>query len=96
MLMKIFSIFDDKTKVYSKPFYDLTIGAAIRNFADASNDPNTHLSKHPGDFSLFLLGEFDDETGELFDKQPYQNLGNCLQHIQTDENLMEQLNIPGT
>lgn len=65
MIMLIFSIFDDKAEVFSKPFYDPTIGAALRNFQDAAKDPQTTFNKHPEDFTLFQLGHFDDLTGEL-------------------------------
>lgn len=90
--MKIFSIYDTKAEVYSKPFYELTIGSALRNFSDAANDPSTQFHKHPGDFSLFLLGEYDDNTGEIIDKSPSQNLGNCLEHQNADADLAKQLN----
>lgn len=89
--MKIFSIYDNKTEIYSKPFYELTIGSAIRVFGDAANDPASAFSKHPADYNLFLLGEFDDNTGEIL-SQTNQNLGSCLEHIKSDSALMDQLN----
>lgn len=86
MNMKIFSIFDEKTEVYSKPFYELTIGSAIRVFSDAANDPQSPFSKHPEDYTLFLIGDFDDNTGEVTNEQ-HNNLGSCLDHVQSDEQL---------
>lgn len=66
--MKVFSVFDSKAALFLRPFTDQQEAAAIRNFADAVNDssnPNNLWNKHPEDFSLFLIGAFDDETGEL-------------------------------
>lgn len=65
MLMLTFSIYDIKSEVYSKPFYDTTIGAAIRNFNDAAQDPQTTFNKHPEDFTLYQIGTFDDNTGNI-------------------------------
>lgn len=68
MKMKMFSFFDSKAAFFSNPFYEQREGAAIRMFADAVNDssnPNNLLNKHPEDYSLFLLGEFDNDTGAI-------------------------------
>lgn len=65
MKLQIFSAYDAKACTFGNPWYDQTDGAAIRNFADAVNDnsnPNNLWAKHPEDFSLFHLGEFDNNT----------------------------------
>lgn len=58
-----FSIFDSKAEVYGPPFFAPAIGLAVRHFGDLCRDPNSALSKHPGDYRLFRIGEFDDSTG---------------------------------
>lgn len=63
MIYKIFSVWDAKTTAYMQPFFSSTIGSGIRAFIDASQDPGTMLAKHPEDFSLQHIGEFDDATG---------------------------------
>jgi hypothetical protein len=73
MIAKVFSVFDSKAAFFGRPFFDQKEGTAIRNFSDAVNDssnPNNMWFKHPEDFSLFLVGEFDDETGELIPVHP--------------------------
>lgn len=41
-------------------------GEALRNFTDVVNDPQSkHLHNHPQDFELWILGELDDQTGEI-------------------------------
>lgn len=65
---KVYSVFDSKAALFGRPFYDQQDASAIRNFADAVNDgsnPSNMWNKHPEDFSLFLIGEFDDESGKL-------------------------------
>lgn len=73
MITKLYSVFDFKTAVFGRPFTDQSDNSAIRNFADAVNDssnPNNLWHKHPEDFSLFLVGDFDDENGELIPIHP--------------------------
>lgn len=60
--MRIFSVYDSKVEAYMTPFFMKSKGEAVRSFADAANDSSTYVSKHPGDYTLFDLGEFDEET----------------------------------
>lgn len=66
MLLKIFSIRDVKGNYFGAPFYKQMIGEGERDFKTMVNDPSTHnLHKYPEDFSLYLLGELDNETGKI-------------------------------
>lgn len=60
-----FSVYDEKAAVFSPPFFMSTQGQAIRMFGDLVNDKQSSLSKHPADYRLFCLGEFDQSSGEL-------------------------------
>lgn len=74
MRYKICSIRDRASDTFSVPVYLPSKGAAIRSFADEVNrvDPNNNLNKHPEDFDLYYLGEFDDETGTFECERPQQ------------------------
>lgn len=63
MLIKVFSVFDVKVAAYAQPFFMRTSGEAVRAFVQSCNDENTQLAKTPEDFSLFELGEFNDQNG---------------------------------
>lgn len=76
MITKMFSVFDSKAGVFATPFFMPTKGMAIRSFMDVSNDESTMLCKHPEDFSLFVIGEFDDEKGVVLEVA-HENLGNA-------------------
>jgi len=65
MVVKIFSIYDDKAQVYSNPFFMPHVGMATRAFADLVIDGQSNISKHPSDFKLYQIGEFDDVSGEV-------------------------------
>ena len=62
MLYRLFSIYDVKAQVYLVPFTEKTIGSAIRLFAHSCQNPDTLFYKHPEDFTLFHLGDFDDNN----------------------------------
>lgn len=63
--MQIFSIYDKKAQAYMSPFYYHQKGQALRAFEDAVNDPQTPFTKHPEDFQLFHIGEWNDSTGKI-------------------------------
>lgn len=63
MIHGVFSIFDSKVEDYGNPFFAPTKGAAIRTFSDACADKSTMFNKHPKDYTLFYLGEFDSSNG---------------------------------
>jgi len=58
----MFSVFDSKAAVFGTPFFMQREAMAIRAFTDLVNDPQTMVGKHPEDFSLFHVADFDDET----------------------------------
>lgn len=61
--LQMFAIYDKKAVAYNTPFYTHQKGQAIRSFQDAVNDPQCPFNKHPEDFSLFHVGEWNDTTG---------------------------------
>lgn len=65
MLQFVVSVQDRASGVFMRPFFVPHRNIAIRDFTDEVNrkaDDN-QLSKHPDDFDLYLLGQFDDNTG---------------------------------
>lgn len=71
-MIKVFSILDAKAQVFSNPWYAPTVAYAIRSFEALANDPGTLIGKHPEDFSLYQLGDFDDGFGKFADEEPRQ------------------------
>lgn len=66
MKLQIVATRDIVANLYSAPQFVPTIGQAVRSFGDAcqnTQDPNNILAKHPRDFELWHLGEYDDEAG---------------------------------
>jgi len=68
--LKAYSVFDIKAAVYGTPFFMGNDRIASRAFADLVNDQSTMANKHPGDFVLYSIGYFNDETGVLETEKP--------------------------
>ena len=75
MIQKVFGVRDSKAMAFLQPFFSASTGAAVRAFADTINEGNNQLSKHPEDYLLFELGEFDDNSGEFTRTGPNKMLG---------------------
>jgi hypothetical protein len=79
MIKKMYSIYDVKAEAFFPPFYTETEGLALRMIMETLSDPNSNLSKYPADFTLFYLGEFDDNTAEItYDKKP---MGTMIEYM---------------
>lgn len=70
MKTKIYTIFDSKAEAFNAPFYFQHDAQAIRGFADAVNSPESHIGMHPEDYTLFVIGTYDDETAEIKTESP--------------------------
>lgn len=70
-----FAMYDSVARVYTPPFYMASPNVAVRAFALAANTPDSKVGQHASDFTLFQLGEFDDETGIHTPESPHLNLG---------------------
>lgn len=80
MKMHIFAVYDSKAEFYGNPFFMSSVGEAIRGFQDVSIDKNTNIGRHPGDFTLFHLGEFETSYGEWTIYDTKKSLGTALEH----------------
>ncbi len=90
---KMFSIYDSKAARYAPPFVAQSGGVAKRMLVDSASDPQQLFARHPGDFTLFLLGDWDDENGILYTLDAKQNLGTVLQ-LQSVELVDDPLDVP--
>lgn len=63
--MYVYSIYDEKALCYGLPFFQKTDGIALRLFNDLVNDPDSSLYKHPSDYKLYRIGEYDEVSALL-------------------------------
>lgn len=75
MIQKVFGVRDSKAVAFLQPFFSVSAGAAIRAFSDAVNEGNSPLAKHPEDYILFELADFNDSDGSFDCAVPIKMLG---------------------
>lgn len=78
----VFSVFDTKAEIYGTPVFFATRGLATRAFEDQCNKLDSPLCDHPGDFTLFQIGEFDSEKGLLIPLPSPASLGTGVEYKQ--------------
>ncbi|WNK14716.1 MAG: nonstructural protein [Microvirus sp.] len=66
------SVRDRAADIFGSPAFVPNLGSAIRAFGDAVNGKDSDLSKHPEDFDLYVIGNYDDENGALESSDPKQ------------------------
>jgi hypothetical protein len=75
MFKSVYTVFDNKSKVFAQPFFAINHGVALRDFAFAANHTDNDIGRHPSDYSLFCIGDYDDSTGILHPHHTHENLG---------------------
>lgn len=65
MILKAFCLLDTKTGAFGTPFFMHHVGAAVRACIDIGQDMNTQVGRHPADFVLCQVGEWDDQSGQF-------------------------------
>jgi len=65
MIQKVFAIRDDKAEAYMPPICFVTRGQAVRWFSDAMHSPDQEIAKHPEDYKLMYVGDFNVMNGLL-------------------------------
>lgn len=80
MISVVCAVRDAKADAFGQPFFAQQRGIAVRSFADECSRSDSGLNKHPEDYALFVLGEYDDLTGALVSCQPVQ-IAHALDYV---------------
>ena len=71
----VFSVYDSKAEMFNTPMFFRSKPEALRAFTDECNREGSSLYQHPADFTLFLVGDFDIETGKITPMNTPSSLG---------------------
>jgi len=74
-------------------FFFPEIGQAVRHFSDATQDPQSIVSKHPEDFTLFFCAEFDVSSGILKAEPTLLHVANAMELRAEVQKRAEQLSL---
>lgn len=87
MFLKMYTVYDDAAGAYLQPFFFSTNAQAIRGFTELANDPNHAFCKYAGQYTLFELGEFNQQDGHFTMLPTPHSLGKAIEfrlHQQAD------------
>lgn len=87
--VKLYSVYDSVAEVWGKPFPMKNKGEAIRGFTQAVNDQSTQLYLHPEDYTLFEIGEWDDDTGTIIMHPAKISCGVAIEYKSSPQNYNE-------
>lgn len=83
MILKIFTVYDSKAEAFLPPFFQATKAMAQRVFETVANDPKHQFGAHPADYTLFEIGEFNDESAEIVPHKTPKNIGLAIEFVTT-------------
>ena len=66
----MYSVFDSKAEQFTPPFSAGNDALAVRVFSGACSEPTHDFHRHAEDFTLFKVGEFDQEKGVIVPCSP--------------------------
>ena len=84
MILEAFSVYDKAVNAFMPPFFARSTGEAIRSFGDLAHDNSTNVCKHPSDFVLYRVGEFNDNSGLFAVVEPARLVGALEVHREDD------------
>lgn len=79
----LFTVHDVKAETFMPPFCVPSKGLAIRAFEDCVNSDEHHFGRHPADYTLFSLGHFDTDSGEIV-LADRQSVGNGIEFVRPE------------
>lgn len=65
MLTKVYTVYDKKVSKYGNLITSTHVGEVTRSVERALGDPESALARWPGDFSIVVIGEYDQADGKL-------------------------------
>lgn len=86
MKLQVFTVYDSKIEAFASPFICKTKGEAIRSWIDIVNDRQSAFSKHPEDFTLMHIAEYDDSSGRYENFTVPKSLGLAIEYIKKGNN----------
>lgn len=96
MKLNIYSIFDKAAQAFITPFFMHNKAMAIRVFSDNVNSQEeNNISKHPEQFSLFHLGEYDDSTGVIIPLEKPEVVATALEvkEFTEEQDLLKEIRL---
>lgn len=79
MKLEIFAVHDVKAEAWLQPFFAMTVGVAVRMFEQACNEETHDMHRHAEDYTLFHVGTFHQDNGQIVPLEVLVPLGSAMQ-----------------
>lgn len=86
MKLLVFAVRDMKAETFGNPIIQRTRQEALRAFGAEASREGSLVHQFPGDFSLYLIGEYDPENG-LVEPVTHSLLGHASDFRQDTQQL---------
>jgi len=83
MKHKIYNVYDSKSEAWGMPlFYDCRANAlrSLTECVNATSDEKNQIAKYPADFTMFEIGEYNQENGVITMYETKVNLGIAIEY----------------
>lgn len=76
--MRLYAVKDIKAAKFDRPFPLINDQVCIRSFRVMCNNKETEFGQYPEDYDLYLVGELNEDTGELVSNVQFITNGQSL------------------
>lgn len=84
MKIQYYCIRDIKSNTFNRPFGGLTVEQVKRSIYSGIKQGDSEIAQFPEDFELYLIADFDDQTGIITGQQPAM-ICNCREIVSSYE-----------
>ena len=95
MKLNVYTIFDSAAQVFMHPIFQQADGQAVRTFSDLAVNAEHPVGQHPEHYSLFRIGSFNDNNGEILPEPAIEKLITGIEAVkasqQVDRERIQQL-----
>lgn len=65
MKLNAYVVYDRAAEAFSQPMFVINEAVMLRILKNCLQNPEHNYAMNPDDFTLYLMGEFDDNTGVI-------------------------------
>ena len=87
MRYNVYAVYDSVAKAHMMPMYFHNHAQAERSFSDAINDEGSNFNKHPEDYVLTHIGNWDDESGKIEPIEVLETMGTGVKYLRNRDTL---------
>ena len=84
MKQEMYAIHDNKASFFMTPWPCRNVGIARREFASVCANKDTSMGKFPADYTLYHVGEYDDNTAIVKSLTPPVRIADGVEILQMD------------